>query len=507
MKLDKLIFLALVSCQLFSCEQIAYKEPANLTVDQVSIEVEADAAVSADPFSQEEPILYDTLGVTYNRSWTVSVETEDGGNWLSPLVSERINMSGQTQSVPLILRFDRNRSNAERRALLTFRSAELSEVTTVDVVQKAYSPSLTLTDNGVTVVPAIDGNCYAIVRSNTEWTAAVDANKSTVIPELDKTSGMDTQAILLTFPDNPDDGSARAAILNVRGKGCEVQTLKIIQHQGEYCWYIDGEVGGELSPMAENVHIPLRSNGAWSAEISNCTFQNARLEPSEGKGTLTGFTFYADHGFDPTVVEKHATITIRREGEEDMVVSFSQRGCIHLNFGHYNPKHTNEKAPYTKLINPFSSPSKFPTSYSTKTYAGLITDCVMKNGGFVFTMFGADYGIWYNSTGQLWMIGRCRHDYILFPAVEGHRLSQMYFEASCRLEVPYTVRTENGSTIIKGGEYVKTAAIRPVTQEYMDLHIHTFPETEEGKRYRLNLEEDTFTLSVKDLCLIYESVE
>ena len=41
----------------------------------------------------------------------------------------------------------------------------------------------------------------------------------------------------------------------------------------------------------------------------------------------------------------------------------------------------------------------------------------------------------------------------------------------------------------------------------MDLHIHTFPETEEGKRYRLNLEEDTFTLSVKDLCLIYESVE
>ena len=107
MKLNKLIFLALVSCQLFSCEQIAYKEPANLTVDQVSIEVEADAAVSADPFSQEEPILYDTLGVTYNRSWTVSVETEDGGNWVSPLVSERINMSGQTQSVPLILRFAR----------------------------------------------------------------------------------------------------------------------------------------------------------------------------------------------------------------------------------------------------------------------------------------------------------------------------------------------------------------------------------------------------------------
>ena len=509
MKLGKFNYLSCVLLAFASCTQIDYKDAAVLELDSASITVDADAAFAGDPFGETDATVYDTLNVTYSRSWSVSVQTEDGQSWVTPLCDERMNLSGTLQTYQLVLKFERNFAQEDRHATLTFHSTDISETAQVEITQKAHTPSLTLSDNKITSVPAISASCHVIIRSNTDWTVNVDEMASTVIPEIDIKSGSDTKAIFLTFPDNPDDGTAKAAILNIKGKGCDPQTLKIIQHQGEYAWYIDGEVGGELNPMAENVHIPLRSNGAWKAEISDCTFANARLEPSEGKGTLTGLTFYADHGFDPEVLEKKATVTIKREGEEDLVVSFTQRGSIHLNFGHFNPNYTSTSSPYTKVDAKaiFSSPSTFDTSYKHKTYAGIVTDCVMKQGKYVFTMYGADHGFWFSASGQLWLVGKSRHDYILFPAVEGYRLSKMYYEASCRCAVPYTIRTADGKAIIKGGEIQETLSSTPPSQEYQDLHIHDFPETLPGERYRINLEENGSQISVKDLCLIYDKVE
>ena len=69
--------------------------------------------------------------------------------------------------------------------------------------------------------------------------------------------------------------------------------------------------------------------------------------------------------------------------------------------------------------------------------------------------------------------------------------------------VPYTVRSESGD-VIKGGEYSVTKQVSPLNSEHHDVHVHNFPETVAGERYRLTLEEDLRFISIKELCLVYE---
>ena len=108
------------------------------------------------------------------------------------------------------------------------------------------------------------------------------------------------------------------------------------------------------------------------------------------------------------------------------------------------------------------------------------------------------------STSELGLcVGKIKGDYVLLPALEGYRLSTMYYEASCKAVTPYTVRTEEGD-IIKGGEYSVTKQVFPLTSEHHDVHVHQFPETLPGERYRLTLEEDLRFISIKELCLVYE---
>ena len=83
----------------------------------------------------------------------------------------------------------------------------------------------------------------------------------------------------------------------------------------------------------------------------------------------------------------------------------------------------------------------------------------------------------------------------------------MYYQASCRVATPYTVRTEDNSRIIAGGEYRVTRKVVPVDTEYHDVQCHTFPSTLPDTRYRINLEKNLDQISIKDLCLTYEKAE
>ena len=94
-------------------------------------------------------------------------------------------------------------------------------------------------------------------------------------------------------------------------------------------------------------------------------------------------------------------------------------------------------------------------------------------------------------------------DYVRFPALEGLRLATMYYEASCMVATPYTVRDDYGE-VIKGGEPAETLQVIPLTCEHHDMHVHQFPETIAGEHYKLTLEEDLRFISIKELCLVYE---
>lgn len=488
--------------------------PAILEVNSTKVTVNADNALESDPFSESVLPVTDTVWISSSRSWTAITETADGGDWVRINTSERINVTGQKELYPLVVSFDRYRGSQPRMATLTLYGVDIEQPVEVEYTQQAYTPSLEVSakdDNPV--VTSKDGECYVLIKSNTSWSISVDEASSTVIPVLSATSGFDSKAILVSFPENTDDEKARIASLVFKAGGVPDKRLELIQSQSDRFFMLAGEVSSNLEPYEKEVFIPLRSNGPWTAEISDCTFENAQLVPSAGKQALDGFIFQADHGADPEVAEKHATITIRREAMNPIVVSFSQKGSIHLSFMSRNPEYEWNGRDYFDIDSPyrpyqpngqvFSSPASFPYNYSNGSYKGVELECETFVGGYVFTMFGQDCGVWLGTGDFGLCVGKRKGDYVRFPALEGFRLATMYYEASCMVATPYTVRDDYGE-VIKGGEPAGTLQVIPLTCEHHDMHVHQFPETVAGEHYKLTLEEDLRFISIKELCLVYE---
>lgn len=517
MKKKPIYFLCTLSLAvlLASCEEgNEVSSPAQLTVEETTVSVPSDAALLRDPFAEETPVVTDTVWVNATRSWTARIETADGGDWIRSNVDERINVTGKPEKYPLVVTFDRYRGNQPREATLTLFGVDIEEPVVINYTQEAYTPTLEVsTLDGGDIVTSESGETYAIVKSNTSWTVTIDEASSTVVPSLSATTGIDTQAILVTFPINPDDEKARIVRLVVKAADCEDQTLDLIQTQSERYFLLASPVEENRKPYESSINIPLRSNGPWTAEISDCTFEDAKLTPAAGLLSSSGFTFEASHGADPEVEEKHATITISREGMDPIVVKLSQQGSIHLNVMSYDPEYEytghepysidTPYRPYKSNGYPFVYPASLPYSYSVGTYKGVEVECGMKAGDYSFIMYGQDCGVWLNSQDMGICVGKMKGDYVLFPGIEGYRLVSMYYEASCNTATPYTVRTEEGD-ILKGGEYSKTKQVYPLTAEHHDVHVHHFSETLPGERYRLTLEEDLRFISIKELCLVYE---
>lgn len=488
--------------------------PAQLTVLTTSVSVSSDNALISDPFSEATLPVTDTLWVSANRSWTAVLETADGGDWVRVSTGERINVTGKLEKFPLVVSFDRYRGAQPRTATLTLYGVDIELPVEVNYTQEAYTPTLevnALDDNPL--VPSQNGECYVVITSNTAWSIYVDEASSTVIPSLSAMAGVDSKAVLVSFPQNADDEKARIACVVVKAAGLPDQRLELIQSQSERFFMLAGEVPAQLEPYDDEVLIPLRSNGPWTAEISDCTFENAQLVPSYGVQALNGLRFVADHGADPKVAEKHATVTIRRDGMEPIVVSFSQRGSIHLKFLSRDPDYEWDHYEYFDMDKPyrpymsagtvFSYPTSFPYNFNNGTYAGTELECSTAAGGYVFTMYGKDCGVWLSSNELGLCVGKAKGDYVQFPDVEGTRLVAMYYEASCKVATPYTVRLDAGD-VITGGEYTVTRQVVPLTTEHHDVHVHQFPETLAGEHYRLTLEEDFRYISIKELCLVYE---
>ena len=502
---------ACLASALISCQDNRQLPPA-LEISSSKLELPSDAAATADPTVTFPVVLTDSLIVSATCSWAASVKADDGGEWISLKTAEHINLSGKRESTALVFTLERNRTSSPRTAKAMLYGAGLSEPVGMEIVQAAYTPYLDVQLAGQSAeLPSSGAVAELVIRANTSWTSSVDPS-STVVPQLYRTAGQTPSLVSLFFPDNMDETLSKKAVVNISAEGCDTRQVTFTQQKGEFFFCLESEVAAEQPPYLDTVHIPLKSNGPWTAEILRSSFANASISPSYGNYTQDGFYFTADHGADPEVALKEAVIAIHREGMEDIMVSFAQKGCIHLRTVEINPEYewlnpVEQYSPYRSAGYPFSSPSSLPSSYNNGTHADKVVDCVMKNGGYVFTVYGQDCGVWCTNSNTALCVGKMKDDYVLLPAIAGYRLSGMYYQASCRVATPYTVRTEDNSRIIAGGEYRVTRKVVPVDTEYHDVQCHTFPSTLPDTRYRINLEKNLDQISIKDLCLTYEKAE
>ena len=511
--------LFLIVVLLNSCSEYSLKLAPSVTdaqpfvfVGQDDLFLPADDVLTCSPESGLSESVSDTLWIESNTSWAIMIPDKDH-EWLSSSVNEFINVSGQVKSYPLVISCSRNLENLKRVTDLTIYTSGCDPIV-VPVVQEAFESVLKLEclydDNQLHY--AAD-TCYLLVRSNVDWTIEVEPGTSVDV-NLTASKGTGVKTVQAHFPYNFDDERGRVATVSVKGEGVEKSSVELYQRQSETFFRLGEWNDGMQNPLLPKIHIPLESNSTWSAEIVSTTYANARLEPSSGEATVSGFDFIADHGFDPEVLEKSAVVKIHREGKEDITVSFSQEGCIHLKFLSYNPeynaKYTDPTASYMPYL-PYEwmwvshDVDTFPISAGAREFADQEIDLIM-HGGYMFTVFGKTNGVWYRERKEGFQIGKYLNDYIKFPAIEGMRLSRMLFESSVLAPTTYTVRTEDGMTIIKGGEKTTTSEYTMIYDEYNDVKEHIFPDTQANTRYRMNLESVGACISIKELCLFYEKV-
>lgn len=510
-----LILIAVLFC---SCGEYSLKlAPSNsdgessVSVSKQEICLLADDALVCSPDAGISESVTDTLWINSNRSWSVIIPEVDD-EWLSTSVSEYVNVTGEMYSYPLVISGLRNVGSASRTSDLTIYTPGCDPII-VPVVQKAFEPILKLECLNGNQLDYRTDTCHMVVRSNIEWTIEVEVGTSVDVG-LTASKGTGVKTIQARFPYNFDDERGRVATVSVNGEGVEKSSVELYQRQSETFFRLGEWNDGIQNPLYPKIHIPLESNSTWSAEIVSTTYANARLVPSSGDATISGFDFIADHGFDPEVHEKSAIVKIHRDGKDDITVSFSQEGCIHLKFLSYNPeynaKYTDPTASYMPYL-PYDwmwvshDVETFPISAGAREFADQEIDLMM-NGGYIFTVFGKTNGVWYRERKEGFQIGKYLNDYIKFPAIEGMRLSRMLFESSALAPTTYTVRTEDGTTIIKGGEKTSTSEYTMIYEEYNDIKEHKFPDTQENTRYRMNLESVGACISIKELCLFYEKV-
>ena len=512
-KFFKLIVLCFCSALLYACSQETYAElPPALKADVESVALPSDAVLYSNPEETFPYEVLDTIIISSTRSWSVSVRTEDGGDWISTLLTEHINVSGQNDDTQLIIRADRYKGDVARKATITVYAAQMDKPLEIPVEQEAFAPVLEVNRKTDGKIPAINGECQVTVRANTLWTASIDPS-STAVAELSVKSAESSRVLTLYFPNNFDEKTQKKTILRITAGGCEEKTLEFVQKVSEDFFKLEESVPNPVKPYLSTIHIPLLSNGEWAAEISESTFSNAVLSPSAGTNSLSGFDFVADHGADPEAGVRTAVVTIRRKGKDDIKVRIAQQGSIHIHVAELDPTYEwlrpqlDQYSPYKSTGNPFKNPASLPNTYTDMKYAGQAVDCTTKNGDFVFTMFGTDCGVWNSTSTTCLCTGKVKDDYVLLPGINGFRLSGMYYQASCNVAVPYTVRTADGASVIAGGEFSQTKKVIPTDTEWHDIHEHTFPTTEAGERYRINLEKSYEQISIKDLCLVYEKSE
>lgn len=511
--------LLLIAVLLYSCSEYTLEQAPSEFDGEPSVSVAkdhvcllADDALTCIPDVGISESVSDTLWIHSNRSWSVRIP-EDDCEWLSSSACEFVNVTGEIHSYPLLITGLRNFGKESRTSNLTIFASGCDPIV-VPVVQEAFEPVLKLEClSGDNRLDYAADTCHLVVRSNIDWTIEIEPGTSVDVT-LTASKGTGVKIVQACFPYNFDDERGRVATATVSSEGLEKSSVELYQRQSETFFCLGEWNDGMQNPLLPKIHIPLESNSRWSAEIVSTTYANARLEPSSGDATISGFDFIADHGFDPGLHEKSAVVKIHREGKEDITVSFSQEGCIHLKFLSYNPeynaKYTDPTASYMPYL-PYDwmwvshDEETFPIAAGTREFADKEVDLVM-NGGYVFTVYGKTNGVWYRERKEGFQIGKYLNDYIKFPAIEGMRLSRMLFESSALAPTTYTVRTEDGATIIKGGEKTATSEYTMIYSEYNDVKEHIFPDTQENTRYRMNLESVGACISIKELCLFYEKV-
>lgn len=487
-------------------ENFAEKEQV-LTVpeDQTSVVMEAEVLGEGDVY---DAVVTQLVNVRANRSWSAVIQYEDTETeWLELSSDEFLNLHEYSVDEPIELVAQRNKSGISRKAKLII-SSDKDHIITIPIEQKPQQPFIDA-EAERTEVLSIGEKIQVKVRCNTAWTASIDAAQTTAGIELSATEGQDYAVITADVEENFSAVEGKQAVIRFEAQGVETpKELLITQKEGKP--YIEFRMTETtIAPEANHVVLQFGASVNWNLRVKETDgIEGATFSQSTGGPTSTGdiIMSFDLNGEDPGK-SKSITIELSANNLEPKEYTFTQYGCVHLDFLDVTAPGTDK--PYTFKW-PFADPVQkgFPASASTGTYRGQTLDMTTP-GGFVFTAisvdWGTDGGIWYNANKQGFQVGKGKGSCFVFPAVEGLKLTKVVYEPSYLLKAKCQITDAEGN-IIPGGEYWESngGGANIVTQEVMENHVFQLEGTEPGVRYRIVSTNAGVSVSFKDLVLIYE---
>ncbi len=478
----------LSACCLAGCLEFEFKEETPV------LYMSSRRIVAPSDSKEGRNMVFDTLVIRSNRSWTASFTPEV--EWVKIDTAGFRNMSKTTVETPVVLHFLDNDTEADRSVTLTVSSPAGER--TVEIRQKAIEYRLELlsgTEQFSGVVS--DGLTVPLsIRTNTDWTLSLrDGATAGVVFE--SSSGKYDAEVGVTVLEN-EEMVPKNAVVVISATGCRNIEIPVSQLEGIPYFRLlqDSEIVSDEG--IPNTRIGIKTNMEWQTEVLSIEGYDPSsvVVPAGGGKTVSQVLITHPYSRDFKTPGKIVIRFTAKDVEEQPVVTITQVPVLRVPFGELTQAvmwSADTALGLTSSNWPFLSPTyeNLTSSRNTAIHKGERVELTLKTGHKMYVY--STRGIWRHSkTG--FMGGGEVGDYFELPAIPGCRLVK--FAYTFRESSPLTgvLRSLDGTEIENTNFSVGGSGTQVVVGPF---------ETNPGEAYRIVMT-NTQLFNLGDLVLYYE---
>jgi len=244
-----------------------------------------------------------TIDVFSNTSWTPTILYN--ADWL------KINAGtvGNGQLTFTVLKI--NPTITARTASINITASGASNQV-IEVTQAAGDTTLLISASTADVSKTSNSTALVNVTSNTTWTVSSDQSWLTV-----NSGATGNATITVTTLSENYTISTRTAVVTIKAIGAADKTVTVTQAPGDATLSVSATTANLLKTANSTATIDVTSNSTWTA-TSNVNWISFNSGLENGKINITAL---ADN---PTITTRLATITLKANGVNDIVIEVSQ---------------------------------------------------------------------------------------------------------------------------------------------------------------------------------------
>lgn len=336
---------------------------------------EVEAAAEFLPDSQDS---VKTVRIISNRSWYAHLndvgdpldpKEEEFVTWAKLDISDHANLTNVTDTVDVNITFSRNFDQTPVHGVLNVYS-EGEKVLSLPIKQNGAVYHLSATADKASVSCLAD-TVKVFVDCNTSWNALI-AEETTADVVLANNEGFDPDTLIVAFRQNLDAIRGKDAKIILSAESCEDVIITLSQDKAFPYLSLVSDTHSKIPSGINEAEVVFRTNSNWTirstdeSTLSDISFDRVSGGPSS-EDIKVRFSF-TNPGDDPHIVN-YAKFVLSAEGNDDVLLEFSQRSPLKLDFN------SAKTPPYGLLSDYSTSVYNITLSTSISEYQLPVTNC------------------------------------------------------------------------------------------------------------------------------------